>query len=312
MQSKSKVAVIDVGSNSIKVLIAARNPNDQTISTLHSETIETRISAGISREHPELTNSSMQAGCETIAKLIGIAREHGANKIQMVATSAVRDAINGQAFCQLVESQTKIPLRTLSGTEEATYIGKGLSCEPALKNTADFFQFDLGGGSLELIRFKNHQIQQAISLPLGVVRITEQYIKDIQAPVAVATQSIILQYVKQQLVNSNFDFAPNEAPCIATGGAIVMTRAIIAEQNQRPLTDESPRISHNAISLLQRQLCESSLQERLQIKCLPPSRADIMPASLIIQSALLQISARPTYLHSFYNLRYGIALEMLD
>jgi len=87
------VAVIDVGSNSIKLLVAAAD-GEQVVKSLFTETIETRISGGISRDLPVLTEVAIREGCRTVAELVQQARNFSPARIEIVATSAVRDALN--------------------------------------------------------------------------------------------------------------------------------------------------------------------------------------------------------------------------
>ena len=94
------VAVIDVGSNSIKLLVARAGATSNSLETLCSETIETRISGGISSKLPSLNEDAITAGSATIAKLQKMAQNYQPDHTVIVATSAVRDAINSDDFIQ--------------------------------------------------------------------------------------------------------------------------------------------------------------------------------------------------------------------
>ena len=110
------VAVIDIGSNSIKVLVAARGP-DGTVQQLKSKTIDARISAGISREKPELSEEGIAHGLAAIRELLAGAAPFSPARIVLVATSAVRDAANGGDFRARVKAATGHDIRILSGDE---------------------------------------------------------------------------------------------------------------------------------------------------------------------------------------------------
>ncbi|HBR93222.1 MAG TPA: phosphatase [Opitutae bacterium] len=305
------VAVIDVGSNSIKLLVARVGATPLSLETLFSETIETRISAGISRELPSLTDEAIQAGAQTISELQGMAQSYQPSQTAIVATSAVRDAINGDAFVQAVYQATGLQIRILSGTEEATYIGHGLNCDPAVAGVPRFIQSDIGGGSLELIRFEHGQIQQAISLQLGAVRLSEQFIKDKEAPLSAEIEQAIRQHVIEQLTRSGFDFQPHELPLIATGGAYTVSRAVLAAQSNCNIEQSPPQLERSTLNQLKKQLAPLTLHQRLSIPHLPAARADIIPTALITIDALLEVAGRSSLTHSFYNLRYGIAANLL-
>jgi len=305
------VSVIDVGSNSIKLLVARAGGAPNSLETLFSETIETRISAGISRELPRLTAEAIATGTATIAELHRMALNFQPAQIAIVATSAVRDAINGDDFVQAVFAATGLQIRILSGSEEATYIGQGLSCDPAIAGMTRFIQTDIGGGSLELIRFEEGEITQAISLQLGAVRLTERFVEDKDAPLAPEAEAAIRSHVTEQLTASGFDFAPAELPLIATGGAYTVSRAVLAAAAGGNMEHSSPHLERSTLDQLKNKLAPLPLHERLSIPHLPAARADIIPTALITIDALLEVAERSSLTHSFYNLRYGIAASLL-
>ena len=305
------VAVIDVGSNSIKLLVARAGATSNSLETLCSETIETRISGGISSKLPSLNEDAITAGSATIAKLQKMAQNYQPDHTVIVATSAVRDAINSDDFIQNVAEATGLQIRTLSGKEEAKYIGQGITCDPAIGGMTSFIQTDIGGGSLELIRFDAGQIQQAISLQLGAVRLTQRFIEDADAPLTLKIEASIRRYVTEQLMSSDFDFSPAELPLIGTGGAYTVSRAMLVVDTDSKIEHSSPHLERSTLSHLKNKLALLPLKERLSIPHLPAARADIMPTALITIDALLEVANRSKLTHSFYNLRYGVAANLL-
>src|SRR5262245_20227704 len=175
--SAGPVAVIDIGSNSIKILVAVRTDGGN-VHPLHIRTIDARISAGISQATPRLSDEGMARGLSAVQALLEDAMRFNATSTILVATSAVRDAANGADFCDRIKKATHHPIRILSGDEEANLIGRGLVADPALRGLRDFYVFDLGGGSLECLAFLNRTIEQAVSLQLGCVRLTERFVSD--------------------------------------------------------------------------------------------------------------------------------------
>ena len=305
------IAVIDVGSNSIKLLVACVDELGRSIKALYSKTIEARISTGINNELPTLTEAAINRGTAAIVELYGLSLEHKPNKFAIVATSAVRDAENSREFQRVVAETTGLRMRILSGTEEATYIGRGLSCDPAIREMSSFIQIDIGGGSLELIRFEGGAINKAISLPLGAVRLTERFVTDKTVPLPLKSENALREFVTKQLERSGFDFFPAELPLIATGGAFDVSRAILAAQEGNIQAESSTRLERKALNSLKEKLTTSSLEERLKMNHLPAARADILPVALITINALLEYADRVHITHSLYNLRYGIAADVL-
>ncbi|MFN5561153.1 MAG: Ppx/GppA phosphatase family protein, partial [Opitutaceae bacterium] len=107
-----RVAVIDVGSNTVKLLVAERDPGGR-LAAVHQHTLETRISAGLSGNPPRLSETGMDAGLGAITTLLHEARPLEPRETLIVATSAVRDAVNGAAFRDRVQAATGHPLRIL-------------------------------------------------------------------------------------------------------------------------------------------------------------------------------------------------------
>lgn len=305
------VAVIDVGSNSIKLLVARVGSAPKSLETLFSETIETRISAGISRELPSLSEVAIVGGTATICELHRLALAYQPAHIAIVATSAVRDALNGTDFVQSVFEATGLRIRILSGPEEARHIGLGLACDPAIAGEPRFIQTDIGGGSLELIRFEGGVIQQALSLQLGAVRLTERFVSDKDAPLAAEAETAIRAHVTEQLKASDFNFSPRDLPLIATGGAFTVSRAILAAEAGIDMTQSQPLLEREALGRLKQKLAKQTLHDRLSTPHLPAARADIIPTALVTIDALLEYAGRDQITHSYYNLRYGIAADLL-
>ena len=305
------VAVIDVGSNSIKLLVARIGAFENNLETLFSKTIETRISTGISQENPSLCDEAIEAGTRTITDLQALAQSYEPTKTAVVATSAVRDAINAETFRQAVYDTTGLLIRILSGKEEASYIGKGLSYDPAIRGMSSFIQTDIGGGSLELIRFENGKIVNALSLQLGAVRLCEKFIPDREAPLSQELEAKVRTHVYEQLEASKFNFSPQILPLIATGGAYTISRTLLAAKTQLDMEHSSPRLERSMLDQLKSELAPLALSERIKTLHLPSARADILPTALVTIDTLLNYSGRDHVIHSLYNLRYGIAANLL-
>lgn len=312
MLKKETVAVIDVGSNSIKLLVARQESECDLIECVYTKTFETRISAGIAQETPKLTSDAMEAGCQSIAELVKIARNYNPKIVKIVATSAVRDAINGIEFAEKVRNVTGIDLGILSGMEEATFIGKGLRCDPKVAALDNFVQMDIGGGSLEFIRFRHTAIENVCSLQLGAVRLTEKFVTDRTIAISPDIESKIQAHVKTAIEDSGFDFEPKTEPMIVTGGAFSAISAMLAAKAGMAADEPTPVIHGKYIKELKSTLCHLSLLEREALPGLPKARADIMPTALITIDTALEFAGRDSVTCSFFNLRHGIASQLLE
>lgn len=305
------VAVIDIGSNSIKVLVAARAP-DGGIQTLKYRTLDARISAGISHAQPRLSEDGMTRGLAAIRTLLGDTAPFTPDVTILVATSAVRDAANGPEFRERVRAATGLTIRILSGDEEANLIGRGLTCDPALANLRDFYVFDLGGGSLECLAFRDREVQQAASLQLGCVRLTEKLVPDPAAPFTAELSQRIAAHCDDAFTRAGFAFnLPPGSTAVGTGGTVTTVRAILASQRGIPLEATPPDVVASALRTQLREIGALPLAARQLVPGLPPARADVFPTALATLIAVADRGRFTSFRHSLFNLRYGLAAEAL-
>jgi exopolyphosphatase/guanosine-5'-triphosphate,3'-diphosphate pyrophosphatase len=303
------IGVIDIGSNSIKLLVASKGEDGKLV-PITQTTEETRIGIGILNDQPRLMDSGMDAACHSVKLLKAKAEASAADSILVVATSAVREAINRDQFTTRLMKVTGLEVEVLSGREEAKMIGLGIGCDPEFGSMSDFYVIDLGGGSLEAIKFRDRLIEQAVSLPLGSVRLTEKFIADPEMAFRIEDQARIESHVRELIEASPFTFdLPAEAVVVVTGGTAAAVRLI-----RETMDDASPAgsISLKDLENLLSVLGVLALSERRRFPGLPPKRADIFPTAL---STLLAVFALGDFDHckqSFYNLRYGIAMRHLS
>lgn len=310
MANLPSVAVIDIGSNSIKALVAARAAHGGLDILLH-KSLDARISAGISAATPRLSEEGMVRGLAAVQELLALAAPFTPARTLLVATSAVRDAANGAEFRARVRAATGHEIRILTGREEANGIGRGLTADAALADLRDFYVFDLGGGSLECLEFRDRQIQQELSLQLGCVRLTEKFVSDPAAPFSAASRAQIATHVASTLRASGLRLgAAREA--VGTGGTVATVRAILGARLGKKAEETVPLVSTAELNTLLDFLAAMPLEQRRQVPGLPPARADVFPTALATILAVAEAGGFSEFRHSFYNLRYGLAAELLS
>ncbi|MSU50330.1 MAG: phosphatase [Opitutus sp.] len=309
--SPGPVAIIDLGSNSIKILVAARAP-DGGILPLHTRTIDARISAGISQTEPRLGEEGMMRGIDAVRSLLADAIGAAASRTMLVATSAVRDAQNGAEFRHRVRAATGQEIRILTGEEEANLIGRGLTTDSTLRGLRDFYVFDLGGGSLECLRFRGRSIEQAVSLRLGCVRLTEKFVVDPTQSFSDAAEQLVAQHTREAVTQAGFAFSLSaDAVAVGTGGTVNTARAILAAHGDKSLDEMDPMVTVPRLRELLRLLGALPLDDRKKIPGLPPARADVFPVALATLIAVAELGGFTSFRHSICNLRYGLADETL-
>jgi exopolyphosphatase / guanosine-5'-triphosphate,3'-diphosphate pyrophosphatase len=302
------IAIIDVGSNSIKLLVADKA--EGRLRPLLMKTLDVRISKGISHASPRLSGDGMKAGLVAIQELLSLACPFKPEVVELLATSAVRDAGNGREFAQLVLDHCSKPLRILSGEEEARLIGAGISSDPLLDGLADFYLFDLGGGSLECLLYSGNRRKIGLSLRLGCVRLTEAFVPDPCQPLEKSVREAIKQHVRETVGKSGLPISAAELPAVFAGGSMTCARLLLCPGV--PLAQTPARVPVSALATLCEEICSLTIEERkLRHPALPPSRADVFPAALLSMLALAEIGGFRDYLHSLQNLRHGLAYELL-
>src|SRR4051794_33597020 len=160
-----RVAVIDIGSNSTRLLIA--DVAEGRVTEVERQSRVTRLGRGVDLSG-QLSAEAIEAACAAIADYIAICREERVENIEAIATSAVRDASNGSAFVAELRERFALSARVLDGEEEArlTYLGatsESVPSEPTLV-------VDIGGGSTELVVGSGTDIAFLDSLQAGGVR----------------------------------------------------------------------------------------------------------------------------------------------
>jgi exopolyphosphatase/guanosine-5'-triphosphate,3'-diphosphate pyrophosphatase len=254
----------------------------------------------------------MARGLAAVQDLLAAAASYSPVSATLVATSAVRDAANGAEFRERVRQATGFEIRILTGAEEANGIGRGLTCDPALADLQNFYVFDLGGGSLECLSFSARQVQQAISLPLGCVRLTERFAKDTSTPFSAKSATRVMGHTRAEMAASGFRFDLTDAGAVVTGGTAYTVRAILGARSGQNAEQTSPRISIAQLRELLETIGSLPLEPRKQIPGLPAARADIFPTALATIIAVAEVGNLSGFRHSFYNLRYGLAAELLS
>ena len=169
------IAVVDIGSNSTRLLIARREGNEITELVRHSRV--TRLGAGVDGAG-RLADASMQ---RVYAVLADDAREiaaHDCSAAVAVLTSAVRDSVNGAQFADTIRERFAIEPHVLTGDQEAqlTYLGATSERDPA--DTTATLVLDIGGGSTELVIGRGRDVSFHVSTQAGVVRQTERHLHD--------------------------------------------------------------------------------------------------------------------------------------
>ena len=168
-----KISIIDIGSNTIKLVIYEVRKDNSFIG-VQQESAKVKLGESLAYSD-SLNEQSILKSIDVLLQYRDIIRLESTNKVLCVATSAVREAKNGKYFIDQVLERTGFKVRVLNGEEEAYYSYLGASMKTCIPNG---LYFDLGGGSLELVYTEDFHIKKAQALPLGALRLTRTFAND--------------------------------------------------------------------------------------------------------------------------------------
>lgn len=301
-----RIAAIDIGSNSVRQIVADVSA-DGTIQVVDEMKAAPRLASGLV-DTGALQDEAITRAVEAIGRMATLARQLGAERVEAVATSAVRDAGNGDEFLQRVHRETGLFVRVLDGEEEAR-----LSFRSALAHfelgAGRAVVVDIGGGSLELVLSVDGVIERLASLPLGAVRLTERFLRDDAArPKALrALRREVRAALRPHLPVRDW----RGAAMIGSGGTFTNLAGLYLTK-QGIFTARSvhaARVPRGDVEHLLEMLHAMSPDERRAVEGLNPDRADIIVAGLAaVAEVMARLEAREVQV-SRYGIREGLLLE---
>mgnify|MGYP000539248709 FL=1 len=298
----SVIAVVDVGSNSIKVAVVAAT--DRKELGRKSEAVRLQPEGGPAEPF------SVEARAEAVAaisRLLAYARSLGATRCCVLATSAVRESVGRQDFAREVEAATGVPLTIVSGEVEARLAAAGVRTDPAYQAYADILSFDLGGGSLEVSVLRGQRCVLARSFPLGSVRLTHGFLRGGNGPVDELDQLSIRTHLLASLQTVVPAGAADRFLIVGAGGVFAAVALHLEALGEAPVGGRLPLLR---IRELRDRMCATDLAGRRAIPGIPADRADIMPAALITLCVLADLTGAEAFHLSHYGVRHGM-IELL-
>ncbi len=296
-------AAVDVGSNSVRLKIAKLVRG--RLETIHEDREVTRLGESVFRSGL-LDPKAIAQTVKVLRRFHRAATTYGVDAVRVVATSAMRDTRNASSFLEWVRSTTGWRVEIISGIEEGRLIHFGVVLNSRL-NTWPLLLMDLGGGSCELTVSVDCQIRSMVSLPLGAVRLTEEFIQN-DPPKKKETERL-RQFIAEEvgrLERRMRRWSPKLA--IATSG----TAAALADLAQN-FDKRSPKPNYISTRVMDRivdELSKRSLAQRRALPGLGPKRAEIIIAGATVYAELAERFGLPGIQYSPLGLRDGLLAQM--
>ena len=291
------VAGIDIGTNSIHLLVAAVDTELRTFSVVLTEKSTTRLGER-DAETGDLTPEAIERAFTTLRHCRELAASHGVQPGDVVtaATSAVREAPNGREFLQSIQEQLGLEVDLVSGPEEARLIYLGVLSAMAFGDQPHLI-IDIGGGSTELVLADGRDARALTSTRVGAVRLQRDFVHEeplppqrvefLRAFIQGSLEPAVLQ-LRQQLQ------AGEQPVMVATSGTAMAIAAMAAAEDPRPpLRMQGYRVSLQRLHQLVERLLRLTPAQRRALPYFNERRAEIIvPGALILQTAMEMLGAQ--------------------
>ena len=299
--AERSVAVIDLGSNSWR-LVVYRIRAGGTWQVVGQLSEPVRIAEGLARSG-RLGRAAIERGIAALEVFSSYCEAHGVDRaaIDAVATSAVRDAGNGDALIAAARERTGLEVRILSAEEEARY---GYLAAVNSTTLTDGLVLDLGGGSLQIVRVKGRAAVQTASWPLGAVRVTERLFADGRA-VSRKQLTKARAIVRRELAAGDFPTGSGRR-VVAMGGAVRNLAAAVQRSSGCDATGiQGFRISARELRRLVDRLATRPASARA-LPGIKPARADLILASALVLEGVLELGGHRRLEVTHAGLREGV------
>jgi exopolyphosphatase/guanosine-5'-triphosphate,3'-diphosphate pyrophosphatase len=297
-------AAVDIGSNSVRLKIARLTRHRLT--GIHEDREVTRLGESVFRSG-FLSPDAIASTVKVLRRFHRAAQNAGADTVRVVATSALRDARNSRAFLEWVRSTTGWHVEIISGLEEARLIHLGLvstlrvTSSPAL-------MVDLGGGSCELTISSQSHIRSTVSLPLGAVRLTNEFLAHDPARKSELRQ---LRGFAAREIERTADRIKRARPkvVIATSGT-AESLAAVCHGLYKTKASRATAVSRTQMRRIAKLLARLPLADRSKLSGVGPRRAEIIVAGAAVYLDLLERCQLSGFRYSPLGLRDGLLAQM--
>lgn len=303
--ARRPVAVIDIGSNSGRVVVLALDKAGH-LRLLAGSRAPLRLVHDVD-ERQSLSEASMARTMEAVRDFHAIAVGAGATRIVAVATAAMRDAKNGPLFVDRIRRELGIRIEIIDGREEARY---GFTGAVRGLPIASGLWFDLGGGSLQVSQFKSRRLGYATSLPLGALRLSETFLTS--DPPKPRELRRLREHVLKHLKESGVHHVGRGEALVGTGGTLRNLAKIDRARHRYPVGSlHGYVLPLDRLRDVVRRLSSTRQSSRGEIAGLSAERADSIVGGAIAIEAFMEFVRATDVVVSGQGVREGIALGLL-
>ena len=303
--AKNVVAFIDIGSNSVRLLVIQIRGGGFTILREEKDTI--RLGDRVFLDG-FLSDKTIEEGVNTLKKFLKIAKGFNVETVIAVATSAVREASNQKEFLKTIRNRVGLDVNVVSGREEARLIYLGVSSSVKLGSKNALF-IDIGGGSTELIIGNQNGHKVISSLNVGAIRLTSLFMKKSWTKeVENDTYENMRSYVRAELMKAEFQDWHKVTSAFGSSGTIIN----LAEMAKENKPNEPLSIKVKDLKKLSDALRSLSLEERRKYPGINQERADIIIGGAVILETVMDELHVPEIIVSKRSVNYGLLVDYMS
>jgi exopolyphosphatase/guanosine-5'-triphosphate,3'-diphosphate pyrophosphatase len=303
-----RVATIDIGTNTVLLLVAERSP-DGALRALEERATITRLGAGVDRTR-QLAPEAVERTCTCLDEYARIVREAGAERVAVVGTSAMRDAGGGEQVRAHVRAVLGVDARVVSGDEEARLTFRGAVSGLSLDSGHEVAVFDIGGGSTEVVLgsiARAPSIAFARSFDVGSVRLTERHVE--HDPPSREERNAILYAAAKAF--AAVPPLPETAEPIGIAGTMTTLSAVsLALVPYDGARVHGHRMTRDELASVVDRLAALDLETRRRVAGMEPKRGDVIVAGGLVALALLDRWRVQAVRISDRGVRWGLAEEI--
>src|SRR5438309_401748 len=298
-------AAIDIGSNSIRLKIARLKGS--RLEPIHEDREVTRLGESVFKAG-FLSPEAMAETIKVLRRFHRAAQRLAADVVRVVATSALRDARNSQAFLEWVRSATGWKVEIISGLEEARLIHLGLTSMGRV-GASPVLMIDLGGGSCELTISKEGHIRDTVSLPLGAVRLTNEFLR--HDPPRKSELKRLRGFVEREVSRvAGRVVAARVRVVVATSGTAAALAAVANHLQKNSGTRPAGSVSRPVMKRIAKLIYRLPIEQRRKLEGIGPRRAEIIAAGAQVYEELLELCHLHGFRYSPLGLRDGLLAQM--
>ena len=297
-------AAVDIGSNSVRLKIARLTRH--RLRQIHEDREVTRLGEAVFRGG-FLSPEAIANTIKVLRRFHRTAQRLGADQVRVVGTSPLRDARNSQAFTEWVRSATGWEVEIISGLEEARLIHLGLVSNLRVA-ASTVLMADLGGGSCELTTSAEGHIRSTASLPLGAVRLTNQFLH--HDPPRKSELRQMYGFIGREVQRSAHRILRARPKVVVATSGTAEALAAVCHGLYKTGGARATTVSRAQMRRIAKLLARLSLPERRQLSGVGPRRAEIIAAGAAVYSALLDRCQLPGFRFSPLGLRDGLLALM--